>query len=125
VKNTATKIDRATLLKNGGTAAVATLLMGALEGRADACCSPIDLMYTDDPPQMAATSTTRKKSASTPVRGLWLWSDGATPAPDSTWTLIYSIPSAHVNGHDENGAPHGQNGKARPLGYTISVYVKS
>src|SRR5438270_10823285 len=54
VKNTTQKIDRATLIKGGGTAALATLLAGTVQSSADACCSPIELMYTDDPPQVGA-----------------------------------------------------------------------
>jgi hypothetical protein len=123
VKKTESKIGRATLLKSGGTAALATLLTGALEGRADACCSPIDLQYTDDP-QIAAT-TRRRKAAATPIKGLWLRSPHApSPQPDSTWTLAFSIPSAHAAGTDENKGHHGTIGHGTPLSYTISVFIK-
>jgi hypothetical protein len=121
VKKTSPGIDRATLIKGGGTAALATLLAGALQGRAEACCSPIDLTYTDDPPQLAALTRRRMGKA---VTGLWLWSEGAKTTPDSTWTLLYSIPSAHVKGNDENGSVHSKDGRPKPLGYTINVYVK-
>lgn len=121
MKELTTKIDRATLIRGGGTAALGTLLAGALQGRADACCSPIDLCYTDDPPQLAATGRKRMGKL---VKGVWIWSEGAKTKPDSTWTLLYSIPTAHVKGNDENGSVHSKDGRPKALGYTIDVYVK-
>ena len=121
MKNTESKIGRGTLIKGGGTAALATLMMGALEGRAAACCSPIDLTFTDDP-QVAAM--TRRKGAASPIKGLRLWSTGATPtAPAAPWTLLFSILNSHINGKDENKVNHGKNGHPKPLYYTIDVYV--
>ena len=125
-------VNRATLLKGTGTAALATLLAGALEGRARACCSPIDLTFTDDPVVTTSTTkvtttttTTTRKPHAQIVKAVRLWSSHGpgVPPPASPWQLLFTIPSAHVNGNDENGQPHGNHGKPKPLDYTIDVYV--
>jgi len=123
VKKSST-IDRATLLRGTGTAALATLLAGALEGRADACCSPIDLMYTDDPIAMA----TPARRMTSPIQGLWLWSshdhipNPPTP-PGPPWQRLYSVANAHASGTDERGNGHGDKKHPTPLNYTIEVWV--
>jgi hypothetical protein len=114
-------LDRAALLKGGGTAALAALIAGALDGRADACCSPIDLIFTDDPVAMTTTKPRRRAQA---VKGVRIWSGNSNP-PGAPWQALFSIPNAHIDGKDENGKSHGRNGgnEPQPLGYTITVYV--
>ena len=133
MKTSAEKFDRATLLKGGGTAALAAVFAGAVEGRADACCSPIDLTYSDDPVQTASarvpvSATQRKKmSSAREIKALRLWAEGSSPYPDPSWTLLYSIPNSNAQGNDENGKGHGQAGKNGPpqhMGYTIYVFMK-
>jgi hypothetical protein len=122
--NKPSTIDRATLLKGTGTAALATLLAALADGRADACCSPIDLTFTDDP--VAAMTTTKRKPHAQAITAIRLWSSHGpgVPPPQAPWELLFTIPTAHVNGNDENGNPHGNGGKPKPLGYTINVYVQ-
>jgi len=132
VKNTTSKIDRATLLKGGGTAALAAVLAGSLESRADACCFPIDLSYGDDLPPMERTSektsARKRRTGSTEFTAVRIWAPkpggGGTPQPTSPWTLLFTASSAEVNGNDENGKGHGNNGKPKSLGGEIWVYVK-
>lgn len=127
-------IDRATLLKGGGTAALTALLIGALEGRAEACCFPIDLSYGDNLSsleRMAASAATRKRGA-TEFSAVRIWAPapgnggGGTPRPTAPWTLLFTAANASVAGFDENQNHHG-NSKAlvpKPLGGTIYVFVK-
>ena len=126
-------IDRATLLKGGGTAALTALLIGALEGRAEACCFPIDLSYGDNLSSLASTTekTARRKGA-TEFSAVRIWAPapgnggGGTPRPTAPWTLLFTAANASVAGFDENQNHHG-NSKAlvpKPLGGTIYVYVK-
>lgn len=126
MKNTTPKIDRATLLKGGGTAALAAVLAGSLESRAEACCFPIDLSYGDGLTER--TSARKRKTGSTEFTAVRIWAPkpggGGTPQPKAPWTLLFTAPSAEVNGTDENGKAHGNNGKPKSLGGEIWVYVR-
>lgn len=133
MKNTTPKIDRATLLKGGGTAALAAVLAGTLEGRAEACCFPIDLSYGDNLTSLAATpientSARKRKTGATEFTAVRIWAPkpgGGGPAqPTSPWTLLFTASGASVSGVDENGNHHGNSGKPKPLGGEIWVYVK-
>ena len=135
MKRTARTIDRATLLKSGGTAALTTLLIGALEGRADACCSPIDLTYQNsDLAKMSDVDVTASKSnayvSSLAIRGIRIVAQPTgqtTPPRLSGWTPRFFIKSAAVAGVDEDGRGHGLRNKAeppQPLTYGIWVYTK-
>jgi hypothetical protein len=133
VKNTTPKIDRATLLKGGGTAALAAVLAGTMEADADACCFPIDLSYGDNLTSMAATpientSSRRRKTGATEFTAVRIWAPkpgGGGPAqPTTPWTLLFTASEAFVSGNDENGNPHGSHGKPKALGGEIWVYVK-
>ncbi|HEX5275037.1 MAG TPA: hypothetical protein VFW34_07165 [Candidatus Rubrimentiphilum sp.] len=135
MKNTTPKIDRATLLKGGGTAALAAVLAGSLESRAEACCFPIDLSYGDSLTSLASTtSVTEKTSArkrrtgATEFTAVRIWAPkpggGGTAQPTAPWTLLFTAANAEVNGNDENGSKHGNNGKPKALGGEIWVYVK-
>ncbi len=136
MKKTAHTIDRATLLKNGGTAALTTLLIGALEGRADACCSPIDLTYQNgDLAKMSdvdssAVNANVYAAASLAIRGIRLYAQrpGQTAPPRLVgWTPRFFIKSAEAAGVDENGSGHGLKSRAGPpqrLPYGIWIYTK-
>jgi hypothetical protein len=135
VKRTARTIDRATLLKSGGTAALTTLLIGALEGRADACCSPIDLTYQNsDLAKMSDVDVSAIKTspyaASLAIRGIRLYAQpaGQTMPPRlEGWTPRFFIKSAAAAGVDEAGRGHGLRSKAKPpqpLTYGIWIYTK-
>lgn len=128
-------IDRATLLKGGGTAALTALLIGALEGRAEACCFPIDLSYGDNLGSLAmmADNTTQRKKGATEFSAVRIWAPapggggGGTPRPTAPWTLLFTATNASVAGFDENQNHHGNPKKSltpRPLGGTIYVFVK-
>ena len=134
MKRTARTIDRATLLKSGGTAALTTLLIGALEGRADACCSPIDLTYQNgDLAKMSDVDVSAMRNAypgSMAIRGIRIVAQptGQTAPPRlGGWTPRFFIKSAEVAGVDENGMPHGLKGRAEPpqrLPYGIWIYTR-
>jgi hypothetical protein len=134
VKKTAHTIDRATLLKNGGTAALTTLLIGALEGRAEACCSPIDLTYQNgDLAKMSDVDVSAINSVypgSMAIRGIRLFAQPrgqTTPPRLAGWTPRFLIKSAEAAGVDEHGTGHGLKNKAGPpqrLPYGIWIYTK-
>jgi hypothetical protein len=131
VKNTTPKIDRATLLKGGGTAALAAVLAGTLESRAEACCFPIDLSYGDSltsMTRMTENTSVRRRTGATEFTAVRIWAPkpggGGTPQPTAPWTLLFTASNAEVNGNDENGNKHGNNGKPKSLGGEIWVYVK-
>ncbi len=130
MKSTISKIDRATLLKGGGTAALAALFAGGLEGQAEACCFPIDLSYGDSLPLRMTENTSARKRAtgSTEFTAVRIWAPtpngGGTPQPTAPWTLLFTASNAEVNGTDENGNKHGNSGKPKALGGKIWVYVK-
>ena len=133
MKKMPAKIDRATLLKGGGTAALTALLVGALEGRAEACCFPIDLSYGDNLSSLATTTEkTARRRGATEFSAVRIWAPapggggGGTPRPTAPWTLLFTAANASVAGFDENQNHHG-NSKAlvpKPLGGTIYVFVK-
>ena len=123
------KIDRATLLKGGGTAALATVLAGSLESRADACCFPIDLSYGDSlSTRIENTSARKRRTGATEFTAVRIWAPkpggGGTPQPTAPWTLLFTASNAEVSGNDENGNKHGNNGKPKALDGEIWVYVK-
>lgn len=135
MKRTARTIDRATLLKSGGTAALTTLLIGALEGRADACCSPIDLTYQNsDLAKMSDVDVSATKmnpyAGSHAISGIRLVAQptGQTAPPRlGGWTPRFFIKSAEAAGVDENGTGHGLKNRAEPpqrLPYGIWIYTK-
>lgn len=135
MKNTIRKIDRATLLKAGGTAALAAVFAGVLEDRAEACCFPIDLSYGADLTSLASgtkvletTSARKRRTGATEFTAVRIWAPkpggGGTPQPTAPWTLLFTASNAEVSGNDENGNSHGSHGKPKPLGGTIWVYVK-
>ncbi len=131
MKNTTPKIDRATLLKGGGTLALTAMIAGAMEARADACCFPIDLTYGDASSleRTAEVSRPRKHSGSTGFSAVKIWGPGkgGTPQPTAPWTLLFTADLAVVKGFDEDQHGHGKgvNGsQPKPLGGTIWVYVK-
>ena len=134
MKNKAQKMNRATLLKAGGTAALAAVLAGAMESNAEACCFPIDLSYGDDLPNMTAgtvqntSARKKKKTGATEFTAVRIWAPkpgGGGPAqPTTPWILLFTAAEASVSGIDENGNHHGNSGKPRPLGGQIWVYVK-
>jgi len=130
MKKTARTIDRATLLKNGGTAALTTLLIGALEGRADACCDPIDLTYDSSSFGPASDiASVRKYGAAAPPHGIRLVKAlSASPPPRMDhWKPLFLIPNAQAAGVDENRNGHGVRGKPKPpqrLLYGIWVYTR-
>ena len=117
MKTTGDTIDRGTLLVSGGTAALATLLMGATKGRPKkvTCCDPIDLTY-------ATTGSKRKKTA-TSIQALKLVANVPPQANQPAlpgWKSIGQIASAEVDGNDQNG----NKGIHQPLGYGIWVYIQ-
>jgi hypothetical protein len=137
VKKMPAKIDRATLLKGGGTAALTALLVGALEGRAEACCFPIDLSYGDGLSSLQrmadSTATQRRVKGATEFSAIRIWAPapggggGGTPRPTAPWTLLFTAANASVAGFDENQNHHGTSEKAfkpKSLGGTIYVFVK-
>ncbi len=126
------KIDRATLLKGGGTAALSAILVGAMEARADACCFPIDLSYGDlsSLERTSAISSYRpKKVGATGFSAVKIWAPGhnGSPQPVAPWTLLFTADNAVVKGFDEDQRGHGKgtNGsQPTPLNGKIWVYVK-
>lgn len=136
MKETTAKIDRATLLKGGGTVALGALLAGAMETRADACCFPIDLTYGDiSSLGLQPTSYVRKpavrRTGSTGFTAVKIWAPaqngGGSPQPTAPWILLFTADVGGVKGTDENQHPHGKgtNGSQPvPLGGKIYVYVK-
>lgn len=138
MKKKAHTIHRADLLKGGATAALTALLAAALEGRADACCSPIDLCYGDS----ATIGTLSPMAYRAPVRrprlinmtglsAVRIWAQGPPghqiPPPDSTWKVLFSVPAgnAAVKGFDENGHGHGNpGGSGKKLAVQLFIYVK-
>ena len=131
MKSTTPRIDRATLLKGGGTAALAAVLAGSLESRADACCFPIDLSYGDNLTSMTRienTSARKRRTGATEFTAVRIWAPkpggGGTAQPTAPWTLLFTASNAEVNGNDENGNKHGNNGKPKSLGGEIWVYVR-
>jgi hypothetical protein len=132
VKNTAQKMDRATLLKGGGTLALTAMIAGAMEARAEACCFPIDLSYGDvsSLERTAAISPPRpKKVGNTGFTAVKIWAPGrnGSPQPVAPWTLLFTADNAAVKGYDENQHGHGKDGgssQPNPLGGKIFVYVK-
>ena len=128
------KIDRATLLKGGGTVAIGALLAGAMEARADACCFPIDLTYGDvSSLGLERTSyvakPAAKKTGATGFSAVKIWAPGhnGSPQPGAPWTLLFTADNAAVKGYDEDQHGHGKgtNGSQPvPLGGKIYVYVK-
>lgn len=133
MKETTVKIDRATLLKGGGTAALGALFAGAMETRADACCFPIDLSYGDvsslQPTSYVAKRAVKKAAGTTGFTAVKIWAPGhnGTPQPSAPWTLLFTADNAGVKGYDEDQHGHGKgtNG-SQPvaLGGKIYVYVK-
>jgi hypothetical protein len=124
VKNTATTIDRGTLLLSGGTAALATLLLGATKTppKKGFCCDPIDLSYETTTGPAALKKLKSAKGAPTVLKGVKLvaahMGDPSQPVL-AGWTGIGLIPSAKVAGDDQNG-----KGVDQPLGYGVWVYTK-
>lgn len=123
MKKTDTTIDRGTLLLSGGTAALATLLMGAAKAkpRMGFCCDPIDLSYETTNSQ-AMKKPKRAKGATTMLKGVKLVAAhmGVSNQPViAGWTGIGLIPAAKVAGDDQNG-----KGVNQPLGYGLWVYTK-
>jgi len=125
------KIDRATLLKGGGTVALSAILAGAMETRADACCFPIDLSYGDvsSLERTSALSSRPKKVGVTGFSAVKIWAPGdhGTPQPTAPWTLLFTADNAVVKGYDEDQRGHGKgtNGsQPKPLNGKIWVYVR-
>lgn len=124
MKKTATTIGRGTLLLSGGTAALATLLMGATKAMPKKvfCCDPIDLSYetTNSPAMLKKLKSA--KGAPTMLKGVKLvaahMGDPTQPVI-AGWTGIGLIPSSKVDGDDQNGKAVNQ-----PLGYGVWVYTK-
>lgn len=127
---TSSRIDRATLLKSGGTAALATLFAGSLEANADACCAPIDLTYDSTAFGLTAALEQHYAQRALPPHGIRLLKARApTPPPKigGGWTPLFLIPNAQASGVDENGQGHGLEGKFEPpqrLNYGIWVYTR-
>jgi hypothetical protein len=124
VKNTATTIDRGTLLLSGGTAALATLLMGATKAmpKKGFCCDPIDLSYETTNGSAMLKKLKSAKGAPTMLKGVKLVAAhmGVPNQPViAGWTGIGLIPAAKVDGDDQDG-----KGVNQPLGYGIWVYTK-
>lgn len=117
MKTTGDTIDRGTLLVSGGTAALATLLMGATKGRPKkvTCCDPIDLTYT--------TTILKRKKTATSIQAVKLVANlppSPTPSPPTGWKTLGLIASAKVDGKDLNGPPW----RNQPLDYGIWVYFQ-
>ncbi|HEV2260835.1 MAG TPA: hypothetical protein VGR69_00905 [Candidatus Rubrimentiphilum sp.] len=130
-------IDRGSLLKGGATAALTALLAGAVEGRADACCDPIDLSYGDTTTlgtisKMAYRAPVRRRTlGTTEFSAVRIWAQGAPGhqqilPPDSSWKLLFSVSSgnAAVKGFDEDQRSHGNGAGAKNLAAEIRVYIK-
>jgi len=124
VKKTATTIGRGTLLLSGGTAALASLLLGATKSppKKGFCCDPIDLSYETTNNAATLKRLKNAKNAPTLLKGVKLvaahMGDPSQPVL-SGWTGIGLIPSAKVDGDDQNG-----KGVNQPLGYGVWVYTK-
>ena len=124
MKKPAPTIDRGTLLVSGGTAALATLLMGAVKAKPKTgfCCDPIDLSYETTNGQAMMKTNKRAKGAPAMLKGVKLVAAhmGVPNQPVlAGWTAIGLIPAAKVAGDDPNG-----KGVDQPLGYGLWVYTK-
>jgi len=121
VKITTQQIDRATLLKSGGLAALGAVLMGASpRPRSGQCCDPIDLTYE------IGTGPIKKKrsgAACQQISAIRLITRGAnqpTQPPISGWQSSGLIPTAEIVGNDGLGG----KGIKHATGYDIWVYIK-
>jgi hypothetical protein len=121
VKNTTSKIDRATLLKSGGLAALGFVLAGASpRPRKGQCCDPIDLTYE------IGTGARKKKRSSAgcqqlnAIRLVTRTSNQPTQPPISGWQSSGLIPAAQIVGDDGLGG----KGLKHATGYDIWVYTQ-
>lgn len=121
-------IDRATVLKSGGMAALTLLLAQAERASADACCEPIDLRYISSGLQESSEVAQEYAAVRPRGRGIRLRSPRAgesSPPKLAGWTPLFFIPHAMAAGTDENGVRHGTNkGTPAALHYGIWVYTK-
>jgi len=121
-------LNRAAILKGGGTAALALMLAKMTEADAQACCEPIDLRYFSTGLEYMADVAQAQEPSKRGRYGIRL----RTPRPGEAsppklrgWTPLFFIADANVFGSDEYGKPHGtRKEKPQPLHYGIWVYTK-
>ncbi len=117
-------IDRATLLASSGTAALATLLMGATKSKKGwLCCDPIDLTY-ENPNAMKSTKHSKSSSpCPKTINGVRLVTQKSNQPcqPNlSGWTNLGLISNAQLDGDDQDG----HKGIKQSFGYNVWVYMR-
>ncbi len=125
------KLDRATLLKGGGTAALALMLAKMTEAKAQACCEPIDLRYFSSgleyASDVAQAEQYRSRRGSYGIRLRTPLPGESSPPKLAGWSPLFFISDASAYGTDEEGRPHGTDGRKgvpKRLHYGIWVYTK-